>query len=514
MSCIQQTLSHRFAKAEDERMDGTKDALHRAAAHAIAYLEQLDARPAAATATADGLRHALSFELPRSGVSAARVIDDLVAATAGGHPGSAGGRFFAWAIGGALPSALAADWLAAAWDVNACLYACGPAAAIVEEIAGAWVKDVLDLPRNASFAFTTGCQMAHVTCLAAARHAVLARHGWNVEAKGLFGAPPIRVLATAERHGSIDRALRFLGLGTDALHPLAVDADGRVPTAALSEALAVTGAPTILVLGAGDLNIGAFDPFATLVPMARQADAWVHVDGAFGLWARASGAHAHLAAGVELADSWATDAHKWLNTPQDNGIALVRDAAAHRAAMTLSAAYLTAGGGARDAMDWTPDWTRRARGYAFYAALRELGRDGLADLVDHCCVFARELTLGIAGLPGCELVAAPTLNQGLVRFIDPHGTDDNDRFTDAVTTAINADGVAFFSGTLWRGRRAMRISVLNWRTCADDVRQTIEAVGRVLKRCAERRCDDPQNDGWVQHDDAASRERAGRFTDA
>ena len=459
-------------------MNETSEALRRAFDHATAYLEGVDDRPVATTATLSELRSRLRIPLAATPTPAVTVIDDLVAATEGGQLGSASGRFFAWVIGGALPSALAADWLASAWDVNACLYACGPAAAVVEEVAGEWVKDVLDLPRDASFAFTTGCQFAHMTCLAAARHSLLAARGWDVEANGLSGAPPIRVLATEQRHGSVERALRFLGIGTRALHPLPTGDDGRLRAATLATALAASDSPTIVVLDAADLNVGACDPFAELIPLAREAGAWVHVDGAFGLWARASRHHRHLVAGVELANSWATDAHKWLNTPMDNGIAIVRDRAAHRAAMTLSAHYLVAGGDARDAIDWTPEWTRRARGYAVYAALRELGRDGVAALVDCCCEHAKALAHGIGALAGAELIAAPTLNQGLVRFLDPDG--DHDRYTDAMIAAINAEGTAFFSGTTFRGCRAMRISVVNWRTNEMDVRRTIEAIGRVL----------------------------------
>ena len=456
--------------------------LARACLHATEYLEGLDSRSVATTIGLAELRRRLNVELGAAGTPAEVVIDELVAATAGGQLGSASGRFFAWVIGGALPSALAADWLASTWDVNATMYACGPAAAITEEIAGEWVKDVLDLPRDASFAFTTGCQLAHVTCLAAARNAVLARVGWDVERDGLTAAPAIRVLATEQRHGSIERALRFLGLGTRSLTPLATNEDGRLGTDALSDALGAGAGPTIVILDAGDLNVGACDPFNALIPMAQAAGAWVHIDGAFGLWARASREHRHLVEGVELANSWATDAHKWLNTPQDNGVAIVRERTAHRAAMTLTAHYLVAGGEARDAIDWTPDWTRRARGYAVYAALRELGRDGLATMIDGCCRHAGALASGIGELDGAELVAMPSLNQGLVRFLDPHcrSDDDHDRHTDAVIAAINAEGTAFFSGTLWRGRRAMRISVVNWRTSDADVRATVQAVGLVL----------------------------------
>ncbi|HSZ51125.1 MAG TPA: pyridoxal-dependent decarboxylase [Caulobacteraceae bacterium] len=457
--------------------------LARACRHAVEYLEGLDNRPVAPTASLAVLRERLGVPLSAAPTPAETVIEELAAATAGGQLGSASGRFFAWVIGGALPSALAADWLASAWDVNAALYACGPAAAVVEEVAGAWVKDVLGLPKDVSFAFTTGCQIAHMTCLAAARHAVLRDVGWDVEAGGLAGAPPIRVLANDQRHGSIERALRFLGLGTRALQPLPTGKGGRLDAPTLATALGAGSWPTILVLDAGDLNIGAVDPFSDLIPMAKAAGAWVHVDGAFGLWARASRRHAHLLDGVELADSWSTDAHKWLNTPQDCGLAFVRDREAHRASMTLSADYISSDGEARDQIDWTPEWTRRARGYAVYAALRELGRDGLADLIERCCAHARGLAHGIAALPGAELVAAPTLNQGLVRFPAPSPATarDHDLRTDAVIAAINATGEAFFSGTTWQGRRAMRISVCNWRTSDADVARTLKAVDSVLR---------------------------------
>jgi glutamate/tyrosine decarboxylase-like PLP-dependent enzyme len=459
------------------------DVLGRAYRHAVDHLEGLDTRSVAATASLQELRDRLGVPLLAAATPAQTVIDDLVAATAGGHLGSASGRFFGWVIGGALPSALAADWLASTWDNNAGIYACGPAASVVEEVAGDWLKDVLGLPSEASFAFTTGCQLAHMTCLAAARHAVLRNVGWDVEEDGLIGAPPIRVLANDQRHASLERALRYLGLGTRALQPLKTGPDGRVAPSILKDALAAGDGPAIVALDAGDLAVGAFDPFAELIPIARAAGAWVHVDGAFGLWARASPRHRHLTLGIETADSWATDAHKWLNTPYDSGLAFVRDRQAHRAAMTLSASYIPAADDARDQVDWTPEFSRRARGYAVYAALRELGRGGVADLIDRCCVHARALAHGIAALPGAELVAAPTLNQGLVRFLDPASSEEirHDQRTDTAITAINATGEALFSGATWRGRRVMRISVCNLRTSAEDVERTIHAVSGVLK---------------------------------
>lgn len=464
-------------------MSSIRPLLERTQAHAADFLDGLDARSVTATVDASALRLRLGLPFGDAGIAAEQVIDDLVSATEGGHLGSAGGRFFAWVIGGALPSALAADWLTSTWDNNAALYACGPASAVVEEVAGTWIKDILDLPSSASFAFTTGCQMAHFTCLAAARHALLRDRGWDVERDGLNGAPAIRVLATEHHHGSIKRALRFLGIGTAALVPVATDFDARVKVEGLRVALSASNAPTIVVLDAADLNVGAVDPFADLIPIARQAGAWVHIDGAFGLWARASQQHRHRLAGVELAHSWATDAHKWLNTPKDIGVAVVLDTDAHRAAMAITADYLSRDADTRDQIDWTPDWTRRARGFPVYAALRELGRQGVAGIIDRCCAYAARLAAGIAALHGAELVVAPTLNQALVRFRSPN-TDasetDHDARTQAVTAAINAEGTAFFSDTIWAGRRAMRISVVNWRTTGHEVTETIAAVGRVL----------------------------------
>lgn len=460
-----------------------KTTLTRASEHAEAFLTGLPLRSVATTATVDELRERLTLALPQTGTDPATVIDQLVDQTRGGHLGSAGGRFFAWVIGGALPSALAADWLTSTWDNNATLYACGPASAVVEEVAGEWVKQLLRLPADASFAFTTGCQMAHVTCLAAARHALLRDIGWDVEADGLHAAPVIRVLVTEHRHGSIERAVRFLGLGTNCIVPLKTDEQARLSPDVLQAALEEGNGPTIVVLDAADLNVGAVDPFDQLIPLAKAHGAWVHVDGAFGLWARVSERHSAKLAGVELADSWATDAHKWLNTPKDNGIAIIRDRQAHRAAMSVSAAYLSSPGGVRDQLDWTPDWTRRARGFAVYAAIRELGREGIADLIDRCCRFADQLAVGFASLPGVELVAAASLNQALVRFRHPAPdatSEEQDEWNDRIISAINGEGTAFFSGSRWQEHRVMRISVVNWRTNDDDIRRTLEAAARVI----------------------------------
>ena len=323
--------------------------------------------------------------------------------------------------------------------------------------------------------------MAHVTCLAAARHALLRAHGWDVEAQGLAGAPAIRILVSEGRHGSIERAVALLGLGRQNIAPLATDALGRIEPAALEHALAAAPQPPIVILQAGDICTGAFDDFATLIPLARRAGAWVHIDGAFGLWAAASPRYRHLVRGVEAAHSWATDGHKWLNVPFDCGYAFIGDPSAHRAAVSHRAAYLTHATDARDQLDWNPDWSRRARGFPTYAALRQLGRTGIAQLVERSCDHARALARGLGALPGAELVAPPIINQALVRFRDPRaGADeaDHDRRTDQVIDAINATGEAFFSGGTWRGRRVMRISVCNSRTTEDDVARATAAVLR------------------------------------
>jgi glutamate/tyrosine decarboxylase-like PLP-dependent enzyme len=416
-------------------------------------------------------------------VPAEQVIRELAADVEGGLLGSAGGRFFAWVIGGSLPAALAADWLCSAWDQNAGLYATAPAAAVVEESAGSWLKELLLLPRTSSFAFVTGCQMAHFTCLAAARSAVLRRQGWDLQAAGLSGAPPIRVFA-GDCHGTIERVLRLLGIGLNHLTRLPSNQQAQLDPEALRAALAgQAGSPTIVVLQAGEINTGAYDDFSALIPIAREHGAWVHVDGAFGLWAAASPRHRHLLRGVELADSWAVDGHKWLNVPYDSGYAFVADAAAHRASMTYHGTYLTHSTEARDQMDWNPEWSRRARGFPTYAAIRELGRDGIAALVDRCCRHASELVEALGRLPHTDVLWKPIINQGLVRFRDPRpgaSDQDHDRRTDQIIARINEGGEAFFSGSTWRGRRVMRVSVCNWQTNETDIGRTVDAVRAVV----------------------------------
>ena len=451
------------------------DTLEIAFAEARRFLGSLESRPVASRGTPAMIRLPVPAQFPATGMAASDVVRASAAAAEPGLTGNAGGRFFAWVKGGALPASLATDIMCSAWDQNAVLAATSPAAAVLEELAGQFVLDALRLPADASFAFVTGCQMAHATALAAARHAVLARVGWDVEARGLCGAPPIRVLANAHRHGSVDRALRLLGLGTDCIVPLGGGDPGKVGVDALRAALDPV-VPTIVVLNAADLNIGACDDFAALCPLAQAAGAWVHVDGAFGLWANASPRLAPLVAGVELADSWATDGHKWLNTPYDCGIAITRDPVAHRAAMRINAAYLTSGGAVRDPLDYTPEWSRRARALPALAALMELGADGMAAMLERCCDHAAAIFDGITALPGAAGIARPTLNQGLIRFTAADGTN----ISDAVIAAINASGEAFFSGGQWDGERVMRISVCGWNTSADDVARAVAAATAAL----------------------------------
>jgi glutamate/tyrosine decarboxylase-like PLP-dependent enzyme len=457
---------------------------------ALEYLDGLDARPVGATASLAELRQQLHKPIPLEGSEPEKVVEQLVCDVAGGLTGSGGGRFFAWVIGGSVPAALAADWLTSAWDQNAGMYAVAPAAAVVEEVCGRWLLELLGLPATASFALVTGCQMAHVTCLAAARNAVLSRWGWDVEERGLPGAPPVRVVSGDQRHGTIERALRLLGLGRASIVDVPVDESG-LTRAKLEPVLAAApGAPTIVLLQAGDLNTGAFDPFPEVIPAAHEHGAWVHVDGAFGLWAATSPAHRHFTAGVEQADSWATDGHKWLNVPYDCGYAIVADREAHRRSFAHRVAYLDHSDVARDQVDWNPEYSRRARGFATYAAIASLGREGIGRLVADCCGHASAIVDGAAALPGVQVLCRPRINQGLLRFLDPRpgATEaDHDRRTDEVAARIVSSGEALFACTTWRGLRCMRVSVSGWATTDEDVARTVRAIHSALRATAPAR---------------------------
>jgi glutamate/tyrosine decarboxylase-like PLP-dependent enzyme len=416
--------------------------------------------------------------LPEVGEDAERVIRDLAAAVEPGLMASAGPRFFGLVVGGALPASVGADWLAAAWDQNAVLHAASPAAAAAEQVAGDWLLDLLGLPARASFGLTGGAGLANVVALAAARHAVLERVGWDVEARGLFGAPEIDVLIGVEAHATLETALQYLGLGRDRVTRIPADGQGRMDRAALGAALDARHGPTIVCSQAGNVNTGACDPFEAIADrLAGHPNAWHHVDGAFGLWAAASSHRRHLVRGAARADSWATDAHKWLNVGYDCGFVATAHPDAHRAAMSMQAAYLVADATRRDNSQWLLDSSRRARGFAVYAVLRSLGRQGVEALVERCCALAARLAERLRDTPGIEVLNDVVLNQVLVRFSPPDG-GDADEHTRAVVRRVQDEGIARLGGTTWHGVAAMRISVSNWSTTEADVDATLDSILR------------------------------------
>ncbi len=454
-----------------------KGPLSEAFERAVAYLEGLPERPVDSRADLAELRAALGGPLPEEPKEQREVVAELATAAEPGVVASSSGRFFGMVIGGATPAALAADWLTSTWDQNAGLYVLGPAASVVEETAGRWLAELFGLPAGVSFGFVTGAQMATFTALAAARHEILRRAGWDVEAGGLVGAPPLRVLAGEGRHDTIDRSLRFLGIGSGAIVPVAMDDQGRMRPDALRQALGDGRGPAIVCAQAGSVNSGAVDPLVEVCELAHQAGAWVHVDGAFGMWAAASSRLRPLVAGVEAADSWATDAHKWLNVPYDSGVVFCAHPAAHRAAMGVRAAYLIhAAGGERDEVDFNPEFSRRARGFPVYAGIRALGRSGIVALVERCCALARRFAEELQRRDGVEVLNEVVLNQVLVRF---HAADgDHDAHTRRVAERVRQDGTCWMSGTTWRGQAAMRISVSNWSTDEADVDRSVAAILR------------------------------------
>lgn len=449
-----------------------RDTLGLTADYAAQFLASLSERPIHADASIEELRAGLGGPLPERGSEAAQVVAELIAAAEPGIVAMPSGRYFGFVVGGTLPAALAADWLTSTWDQNSGLVALSPAAAVVEEVAIEWLRELLGLPEGVSAGLVTGCQMAHMTALAAARQHVLAGAGWNVNRDGLQGAPRIRVLVGEHRHVTIDRALRYLGIGTAQIEPIAADLHGRLRADALRDALDVNQAPTIVCAQAGDVNTGAFDPLGEIADAVEGTEAWLHVDGAFGLWAFASPRFRHLVAGVERADSWATDGHKWLNVPYDSGIAFCAHPESHRAAMAVRASYLeqVEPGTARDQVDWNPEFSRRARGFPIYAAVRALGREGIAELVERCCDHATRFAELLGDQPDVEILNDVVLNQVLVRFAD------DDAVTRATVQRVQEDGTCWLSGTEWRGRAAMRISVSNWQTSAADVERSAGAI--------------------------------------
>jgi len=453
-------------------MDELATVLHRVADVTAAYRAGLPDRPVPATADLQSLDAAFGGPLPAGPTPAVDVVDELVAAAEPGLVATTGPRFFGFVIGGALPAATAADMLATGWDAVAFNAVTSPAAAAAERAAGGWVKELLGVPQEASIGFVTGAQAANTVGLSAARHHVLAEAGWDVEHRGLLGAPTMRVLASEERHATVDRSLRLLGLGSDVIEPVRADANGGIDIAHLESVLAQgSSGPLIVCLQAGNVNTGACDDLRAACDLVHARGGWAHVDGAFGLWAAASPALRHLVDGVELADSWGCDAHKWLNVPYDSAFAMVSRPQVHAAAMSYTAAYLVGSGAVPGGADFTAESSRRARGLAVWAAVRELGASGVSELVDRCCALARRFADSLAA-QGFEVANDVVLNQALVSF----GSDPR---TDAVIEAVQRDGTCWLGGTTWRGRRYMRVSVSNHTTTPQDVDRSVEAIVRL-----------------------------------
>jgi glutamate/tyrosine decarboxylase-like PLP-dependent enzyme len=460
--------------------------LRRAADLAFEFLTALPERPVGSQATQEQLRARLGGSLPENGEDPRAVIEALDRGARDGLVASAGPRYFGFVIGGSLPAALAADWLTSAWDQNAGLFSTSPAASVAEQVAGAWLAEIFGLPPTVSVGYTTGATMASFTGLAAARHALLARAGWDVEAHGLFAAPEFAIVVGAEAHVTIHAALQMLGLGRDRVVRVASDEQGRMRADALRDVLGVLKRPALVCAQAGNVNTGAFDPLPEIVDAVRRNRGWLHVDGAFGMWAAADPERRHLLQGLGLADSWTTDAHKWLNVPYDSGLVFVTDAAAHQAAMTLGAEYyLESAGAERDPYNWVPESSRRARGFTIWAALRSLGRRGVGEMVARCCEHARHFARLLAREPGVHVLNDVVLNQVLVRF--ERSSDDaaaGDARTNAVIAAVQAEGTLWLGGTTWHGRRAMRISVSGWPTTVADVERSVEAILRAARSVA------------------------------
>ncbi|MFS0896349.1 pyridoxal phosphate-dependent decarboxylase family protein [Mycolicibacterium litorale] len=451
-------------------------ALQAAVRHAETYLSGLDERPVAARATAPDLVERLGGPLPEHGVDPVRVIDDLAVGVDPGLVASAGPRHFGFVVGGALPAALAADWLVSAWDQCAAFHALSPAGSAIEEITSRWVLDLLGLPAGASVGFVTGGQGANTTCLAAARHAVLAGAGWDVERDGLIGAPPLRVLCGEQAHATIHTALRLLGLGSGTGVSIPADAQGRMDPDALRDALATGSGPAIVCAQAGNVATGAFDAFDPIADACAAHGAWLHVDGAFGLWAAAAPATRHLTRGVDRADSWAVDAHKWLNVPYDCAAAIVAHPDAHRAAMSLAGPYLVADPGQRDNTTYVPESSRRARAVPVYAAIRSLGRAGVAEMIERNCAQARRMAGHLAAIPGVTVLNDVVLNQVLVAL---PGGDDANR---AAVAAIQRDATCWLGGTTWQGAHVLRISISNWATTDEDIDRSAAAITAAVRR--------------------------------
>ncbi|HEX2765255.1 MAG TPA: pyridoxal-dependent decarboxylase [Candidatus Limnocylindria bacterium] len=456
-------------------MDDRERALRRAAELGLDYLAGLGERHVGARATATEIAERLGGALPERGEDPVAVVEGLAEAVDPGLVASLGPRYYGFVLGGQLPAAAGADWLTGAWGQNAVVHAASPAAAAVEMVAGRWMLELLGLPAEASVGLPTGAGLGNTVGLAAARHTVLAREGWDVEARGLYGAPEITVVVGDEAHATLLTGLQYLGLGRERVLSVPTDEQGRMHAEAAAETISGVRGPLIVALQAGNVNTGGFDPAdAVADAVARHPNAWIHVDGAFGLWANVSPELRHLVAGVDRADSWSTDAHKWLNVGYDCGFVAVRDPDAHRAAMATSASYLMRTE-QRENWEYVLDSSRRARGFTLYAAIRSLGREGVRALVERCCMLARRIADGLRELDGVEILNDVVLNQVLVRF------GGSDEATRAVIAAVQEDGTAWMGGTTWHGVGAMRISVSSWATTEADADRTVQAILRAAR---------------------------------
>ncbi|MGH8377675.1 MAG: pyridoxal phosphate-dependent decarboxylase family protein [Gammaproteobacteria bacterium] len=445
--------------------------LEDAAQRAISYLENLDARSVAPLPDAVTNLSVLERPLPEQSNKPEAVLKLLDEVCSGATMGIAGNRFFGFVIGGSLPVTLAANWLSGAWDQNSALYNVTPATAYLEQIALRWLLELFHLPADCGGGFVTGATVANFTALAAARHVVLKRAGWDVEADGLIGAPPITVIVGGEAHPTLTKSLGLLGLGRNRLVKVPVDSQGRLR----ADAMPPMSGPTIVCTQAGNVNTGAFDPIGEVCDAAHKSSAWVHVDGAFGLWAMAVPSMSKLTEGMAKADSWATDFHKWLNVPYDSGLALVRDANALRAAMAITAEYLPTESLYRNPSDFVPELSRRARGVEVWVAMNSLGRQGLIEMIERNCRQARRFAEGLRAA-GYEILNDVVLNQALVSFGDA-------AMTNRVIAAIQKDGTCWCGGTVWQGKAAMRISVCSWATTDEDVELSLKAMLHVVRQC-------------------------------
>ncbi len=457
--------------------DDPEALFRRAAKHAVAYRRAVGGKLHRPEMTYGEALHHWEAPTPEAGTPAEAVLEELVERAGPGLHAMTGPRFFGWVIGASHPAGVAADWLVSAWGQNVGNHAGAPAGSAAETVSARWLVDILGLPAGSSVGFVTGATMANLVGLAAGRSEVLRRVGWDVEAQGLFGAPPIRVLVGEDVHVSALSALQFLGLGHDRVTKVAADEEGRMRPDALAAAMEGHGGPCIVMIQAGQINTGAFDPFERIVPIAKAHGAWVHVDGAFGLWANACPSRAALCAGVALADSWATDGHKWLQTPYDCGFAIVRDADAHRRAMAFGASYLPpVAEGERDPTHYVPELSRRARGFTTWTMLRHFGRSGIAEMVERHCRLARLIADRVAEEPGIEVINRVELNQVVLRFGGAATEEIGNDLTQRTISRLQKDGVCFAGGSKWRGRWLMRISVSGYPTTETDAIRSAEAI--------------------------------------